>query len=141
MACCRYECSTCRDAGAPFNLCQGCWDVFQTQQAQQAQQQQQQLAQQQQGSSGGDGGSSSTSGSHYLHDRTHAFQHIGPRMTRHNDYYGSASSSSDPSNPWGNRPRGGGYGRALQRLSERYGGMRFALHEYCSEMLIRRSLK
>ncbi|PRW57772.1 UBA UBX kDa [Chlorella sorokiniana] len=115
----RYECSTCRETGTTFNLCQGCWDVFQTQQAQ-AQQGSGGGAQAQQGSRDG------TGSSHFLHDRTHAFQHIGPRMSRHNDYYGNASSSSDPSNPWGNRPRGAGYGRALQRLSERYGGMRFA---------------
>lgn len=45
------------------------------------------------------------------------------RMTRHNDYYQHGDGGSpDPSNPWGNRAAAGAsYGRALQRLGERYG--------------------
>lgn len=59
-----------------------------------------------------------------MHDASHAFQHIGPRMTRHNDYYGTHSggeSSINGSNPWGSRGRNAGYARGLARLAERYG--------------------
>ena len=59
-----------------------------------------------------------------LHPRSHAFQHIGPRLSRHNDYYGDnhgAGGSTDGANPWGRGPGGAGLGRALSRLQERYG--------------------
>lgn len=61
-----------------------------------------------------------------LHAADHAFRHVGPRMSRHNDYYGTRGDGEggDPANPWGNRPAGGGYARGVARLSERY-GLRF----------------
>ena len=102
-----------RKARRSVNLCQPCWDRFQEQQGG--------------GAASSSSGGSSAAGGPPLHDRAHAFQHIGPRMSRHNDYYsnrdgGSDGSGADPGNPWGNRPPGGGsLGRALQRLGERYG--------------------
>lgn len=94
--------------------------MFQVQEAQQAQQ-----AQADGGSNsggGGTGGGAGGSSGQLLHDPRHAFVHVGPRTSRHNDYYGTRGQGSDPHNPWGNRASGGGsYGRALQRLGERYG--------------------
>jgi hypothetical protein len=43
-------------------------------------------------------------GGEALHERSHAFQHVGPRMTRHNDYYGNqggGEASGSGTNPWG----------------------------------------
>ncbi|KAL4855989.1 Importin beta-like SAD2 [Chlorella vulgaris] len=116
----RYLCTTCEAAGTNFNLCESCWDRHQEQQ----QQQQQRRQQAQPASSSEAGGGSSREASAAVHDVRHAFQHIGPRMTRHNDYYNNRGSEagSDPANPWG-RPRNGGASlqRALQRLGDRYG--------------------
>lgn len=114
----RYLCTTCEGEGRTFNLCQDCWDRFQ--------QQEQAASSSGAGGSGVQGpagGSSSSSLGRLLHEPWHAFQHIGPRMTRHNDYYQHGDGGSpDPSNPWGNRAAAGAsYGRALQRLGERYG--------------------
>jgi hypothetical protein len=116
---CRYLCTTCEAAGTNFNLCERCWDRHQEQQQQQQRRQQAQPA-----SSSVAGGGSSREASAAVHNVRHAFQHIGPRMTRHNDYYNNRGSEagSDPANPWG-RPRNGGASlqRALQRLGDRYG--------------------
>jgi hypothetical protein len=108
--CCllRYLCTTCDEAGTKFNLCQACWDRFQ----------------EQAGGAGGSGGSGA--GGLPLHDTRHAFQHVGPRMTRHNDYYdtrgGEEGGAADPSNPWGRSMNGGAsLQRALRRLGDRYG--------------------
>lgn len=65
-------------------------------------------------------------GGEALHAREHAFQHVGPRLTRHNDYYGAGGgdtgAGSSSSNPWGNRSAAAGsYSRALARLGQRYG--------------------
>ena len=62
-----------------------------------------------------------------MHDRLHAFQHVGPRMSRHADYYGTrggggGGGEAGGGSPWGGSGAGGGsYSRALQRLGERYG--------------------
>ena len=112
--------TACRMPCCSAHPLQGCWDVFQVQQQQQQQQQQQHAAVAAAGHSASGGGAT---GSQPLHAPSHAFQHIGPRMSRHNDYYGHGGSGDGP---WGNRPAAPGYGRALQRLSERYGGIRFA---------------
>ncbi|PSC73205.1 pleckstrin homology domain-containing family A member 8-like [Micractinium conductrix] len=122
----RYLCTTCDAAGDKFNLCQDCWDRFQQQQQQQQQHGQQQQQQHEQPSSGGGGSSAGSAGGGgpALHDPLHSFQHVGPRMTRHNDYYnqGQQEQGTDPRNPWG-RPSvsGGSLSRALQRLGERHG--------------------
>ena len=63
-------------------------------------------------------------GGEALHERSHAFQHVGPRMTRHNDYYGNqggGEASGSGTNPWGRPSFGGSYARALQRMKQRYG--------------------
>lgn len=107
---------TCAPASRPRCRCQACWDTFQEQ------------VQQASGggsSSGGGGAGSSRAAGPPLHNVRHSFQHVGPRMTRHNDYYGTrgdSSDSGDPANPWG-RPTNGGASlqRALRRLGERYG--------------------
>lgn len=96
----RYECSTCRDAGATFNLCQDCWDQWQGLQ------------------NGGASSSSSSSRAAGASPRlqphlAHAFQHVGPKLTRH----GAGSGSDDT----GWRRGAPVPARALQRLSERTG--------------------
>lgn len=56
-----------------------------------------------------------------VHAQGHAFEHIGPRLSRRGDYYNTQGSSGASSNPWGNRALGAGYSRGLARLHERYG--------------------
>ncbi|KAL4433926.1 hypothetical protein ABPG75_000367 [Micractinium tetrahymenae] len=127
----RYLCTTCQDEGCTFNLCQDCWDRFQQHERTAAgcsgsasSDTAAGAAARAAGATGAAGaaGSSSSLG-RPLHDPRHAFQHIGPRMTRHNDYYHHGEGGgANPSNPGGNRAAAGAsYGRALQRLGERYG--------------------
>jgi hypothetical protein len=58
-----------------------------------------------------------TQGGAPLHPAGHSFEHIGPRMTRHNDYYGSSGSGADA---WGRQARPIP-GRSWARLKERTG--------------------
>lgn len=93
----RFECTTCVPPAPSFHLCQACWDRMQEEGEQ---------------------------GRNRIHPLGHTFHHVGPRMSRHNDYYGThgQGGGGDGSNPWGNRGGlGGGYSRGLARMRERYG--------------------